>query len=285
MSCARRAEPAHAVREPGRREPHLRIAQALAELAQDLGGRYAAALEHHGGMAAREAGIDGIDDAFDADAGYVHVGEEHRRAATLAFDARHHDREAGAFGPGDEPLAAIDHVVIAFQARRGLEQRRVGARTGAGLGHAKAGANLAAGQRHQPALLVLLGRHRFEQMHVAFVGCGAIQCQRPEHRVARLFEHHRAADVREPEAAVRGADMRRQQAGATRQRVELAPQLVARPVRGQPRVLLERNDLLAHELGGSCAQGKVFGAECEVNHRGSWWFLVVKWRGRARRRG
>ena len=119
-------------------------------------------------MAAGEAGVHRVHVAHDADALAVHVGQEHGRRAVL--HARHDDREGGAFGAGDEPLGAVDQVVVAVAHGGGGEHRRVGAGAGRGLGHAKQ-------ERVRPCTCGSSQRsfcasrgHRLHQVDVAFVG-------------------------------------------------------------------------------------------------------------------
>ena len=136
------AEPAHAVREARRREPHLRVAEALADLAEHVGGGNAHVLELDHPVAAGEAAVERVHGTHDADALAVHVGEEHRRRAVL--HARHDDRVGGALGAGDEPLRAVDDVVVAVAHGARLQHRRVGAGAGRRLGHREARARAAA---------------------------------------------------------------------------------------------------------------------------------------------
>ena len=102
VRAPRRAEPAHAMRQPRRRKPHLRVPEALAELAQNVARGHAQIIEAHHGVAAGESLVEAVHGAHDLDARLVHVGEEHRRRAILALG--HDDREAGALSAGDEPF-------------------------------------------------------------------------------------------------------------------------------------------------------------------------------------
>ena len=130
VRAPRRAQPAHAMRQPRRRQPHLGVAEALARLAQDVARRHAQIVEPHHRVAAREGLVQAVHRAHDLDARLVHVGEEHRRRAVLAL--RHDDGEARAIRAGDEPLVAVDHPVIAVLHRRGVQRRGIGPAPGAG---------------------------------------------------------------------------------------------------------------------------------------------------------
>ena len=112
VRAPRRAEPAHAVRQPRRRQPHLRVAEALAELAEDV-GRPARA-----GPRTRTTAWPPVKQR-------VHVSivrsmrmpgrsmSARNMVARPSSMLRHDDREARAIGAGDEPLAAVDHPVVA----------------------------------------------------------------------------------------------------------------------------------------------------------------------------
>ena len=94
----------------------------------------------------------------------------------------------------------------------------------------------------------------FEEVHVALVGGKAVERNRPERRVAGRLEDDRLAAVIEPEPAPIAPDMRAQEPRLAPERDELAPQLLARPVRGLPRVALERQDPVSHEALGALLQ-------------------------------
>ena len=73
----RRAQPAHAVRQARRREAHLRVAEALADLAQHVVAGHAQVLDVDDGVAAHEARVHGAEHAADLEGGIGQVGEEH----------------------------------------------------------------------------------------------------------------------------------------------------------------------------------------------------------------
>ena len=123
VRAPRGAQPAHAMREPRRRQAHLRVLEALADLAEDVRRRHAHVLEPHDTVAAREARVETAHRPLDHDAGRIHVGQEHRGAGVVGVG--HDDRERRALGAGDEPLAAVDDVVVAV-ARRGGRRASTG---------------------------------------------------------------------------------------------------------------------------------------------------------------
>ncbi|MNK62037.1 hypothetical protein D3C87_812050 [compost metagenome] len=263
VHAARGAEPAHAVREARGRQPHLRVAKALADGAQHVGGRHAQAVEAHHAVAAGEAAVECVDLPFDHDLGLVHVGQEHGRRPV--FHARHDDREARAGGAGDEPLAPGDHVVVAVAHGHGLHHRRVGAGAGRRLGHAEARAHVAVDERLQPARLLRRRGHHLHQVHVAFVGRVDVERHRTERRVARLLEHDGLVDMRQAQPTVFLRRMRREQAGAACARHQLVAQRLGGAVRILPGVGFERNHLLGDEAARSFLQVELGRGEAEVH--------------------
>jgi hypothetical protein len=201
------AEPAHAMRKARRRQPHLRVLETLADLAQHVGRWDAQAFEADDAVSAGEAGVEAVHRTLEHDTGCVHVRQEHRRAGILGI--RHHDRERGTLRAGNEPLAAVDHVVVAVAFRRRCEHRRVRDRPRRRFRHAKAGANRSGRERAQPPFLLRGRCDRFEQMHVPFVRRRDVQRDRAERRIAGFLEHDRACDVRQREAAVFARHVRR----------------------------------------------------------------------------
>ncbi len=83
VRAPRRAEPAHAMREPRRRQSDLRVSEALADLAEDIARRNAQIVEPHDTVAARKARVEAVHRALDDDAGRVHVRQEHRGAGIV----------------------------------------------------------------------------------------------------------------------------------------------------------------------------------------------------------
>jgi len=121
VRAANGAEPAHAMRESGWGQTHLCVVKTPARSAEDILRRHMQIVEANDGVTAREAAVQAVHDALDHDARRCHVGQEHRRVPVL--DLRHDDRQARADRAGDEPLAAVDHVVIAMVPRGGLHHR------------------------------------------------------------------------------------------------------------------------------------------------------------------
>ncbi len=150
--------------------------------------------------------------------------------ARAVRELRHDDRDRRAFRARDEPLAAVDHVVVAVARGGGLQHARVGACAGRRLGHAEARADRAGGERPQPALLLRRRGDRFEQMHVALVGRGDVQRDRTERRIARFLEDDRLSR----RARARGRRTRATHGSTAARRAALcrsAPRAVPRPAR------------------------------------------------------
>ena len=114
----RRAQPAHAMGEPGRRQPHLRVAKRLADFAENRRGRQSEIAEPHHSMALDVIAVHGVHHPFELDTGCVAVAEEQGRpvaAVRVGCHPRHDDPGSGAVGTGDQPLAAVDHVLGAVE--------------------------------------------------------------------------------------------------------------------------------------------------------------------------
>lgn len=92
-------------------------------------------------------------------------------------------------------------VAVVASARIGSGPRRR-------LGHGEAGTHVARGEWTQVPLLLLLGGHHLEQMHVALVGRRAVQREGTQQRPARGLEHDGLIAQIEPEAAELLADVR-----------------------------------------------------------------------------
>ena len=109
VSAPGRAEPAHAVGQPGGREPDLGVGEAAADLAQHrvVGTNSVAQLDRT--VPADGRRVDGAQVLADLPARVVRVDQEHRRALGCADPLRgHDDRERRAVGAGDQVLVAVD---------------------------------------------------------------------------------------------------------------------------------------------------------------------------------
>ncbi len=123
VGATRGAEPAHAVGQARGREAHLGIAEALADLAEHIARRNTQVVETQLPVATGEAAVQRVQLALMGDAVTLHVGQEHGRRTIL--HARHDDAEVSAFCAGDQPLAAIDQVVVAIAGGGGAQHRGV----------------------------------------------------------------------------------------------------------------------------------------------------------------
>src|SRR5215471_14295846 len=187
----------------------------------------------------------------------IHRRQEHCRAggaAVIAVVARHDDAEAGADRAGYQPFAAVDDKILAVPARGCQQHRRICPGAWRWLGHHEARADLARGKRSQPPLLLVFPGDGLEEVHIAFVGCEAIERDRPQRRVPGGFEHDRLAAMIETEPAPFAAGMWAEKPRLTPQRNKLAPQRLAQPVRSLPGVALIGQHFLAHEALGAFLQ-------------------------------
>ena len=96
-----------------------------------------------------------------------------------------------------------------------------------------------------------------------------------EQRIAGLLEHHRLADIVEPQPAVFRRGMRRQQSRLAPERHQFAAEFLGRPVRGLPLVALQRNDLVADEAAGALLQFLQFGREGKIHQNARPW--AISW--------
>ncbi|MCY1559987.1 hypothetical protein D9M68_970760 [compost metagenome] len=92
-------------------------------------------------MSTCEAAVQRIHHALKDEPRAIGIRQEHGCVAILG--TRHDDGEIGAFRTCDQPLAPVNHIVIAITHRCGGEHRRVGSSSGGGLGHGEAGADMA----------------------------------------------------------------------------------------------------------------------------------------------
>nr|ACN62976.1 acyl-CoA dehydrogenase domain protein [Diaphorobacter sp. PCA039] len=257
------AQPAHAVREARGRQAHLGVAKALAHLAQHIAGGHAQVVKAQHAVAACKAAVHGVHVALQHDAGLVHVGQEHGGRTVL--HARHDDGVVRSFCAGDEPLAAVDHVVVAIPHGRGGQHGRIGPGAGRGLGHGEARAPVARHLAAQPALFLRGRGHLFHQVDVALVRRVNVERRGAQPGVARLFKHHGLGDMRQPQPAHVARGVGREQPGRPGTRHQLVAQrLIGAVVRLAP-VVFQRNHLFGDELPHLVAQGEQLGGEGKVH--------------------
>ena len=100
-------------------------------------------------------------------------------------------------GAGDVPFAAVDHPAVALALRHRLHHRRVRPAARMRLGHREGAADLAVDDRLKPALLLRCGPDLVQHHHVAVVGCGRVEADRPEDRPVHLLVAGGHADQRQ----------------------------------------------------------------------------------------
>ena len=180
----------------------------------------------------------------------------------IAVVLRHDDGELGADRAGDQPFRAVDHEICVAVAARASCAASTGRTPAPGAGsvimkHERI--SPAASGRSQSFLLALFG-DQFQQVHVGFVGREDVHRHRPERRIAGRLEDDglaRWSSPRPPHSRPTcGRADRPRRPSATSSRRNSS----ARPVRRLPRVVLVRQDLLAHEALGALLQlGKFVG--------------------------
>ncbi len=134
---------------------HRRLEPLPGLAADDVGGGDPNVVEDHvAGLGATLAHLlVGLAEAQALRVGGDNEGRDAGGAGTVG--ARHQRERAGAWRVGDEPLAAVDDVVVADALGPGLDRRRVGA--GVGLGQGERHDQLAARYTRQELALLHLG--------------------------------------------------------------------------------------------------------------------------------
>ena len=120
----------------------------------------------------------------------------------------HDDPERSAVGARRKPLVAVDHPVVAVAHGPRTERRRVRARH-LGLGHREEGADAAADQRVEPAVLLLVRAEHVQDLRVARVGRLAAEDQLPPDGETDLFVQIRVVEEPGAGAARLGRHVRR----------------------------------------------------------------------------
>lgn len=95
---------------------------------------------------------------------------------------------------GGPPLAAIDHVLVAFAADLGFDVGGIG-RSDSGFRHRETGAYPPLQQRLQPALLLRRRAVARQDLHVPAVGRGAVEDLRRDRRTTHDFGQWRVVAV------------------------------------------------------------------------------------------
>src|SRR5581483_2045765 len=172
------ADRPHAVVDAARAEAGLGDGEAAALLAEEVGHRDAHVLQRHLHVALGVVVAEDEHVAQDGDAGRVHRHQDHRLLPVgrgVGVGLAHHDEDAavGVQRSADEPLAAVDDVVVAVAPDGAGDVGGVG-RGHLRLGHGESGADLALEERLQPLLLLLDGAEHGEDLHVAGVGSRAV---------------------------------------------------------------------------------------------------------------
>src|SRR3546814_5216664 len=109
LRAGRRSEPPHAMREPRRAEPHLRIAETLAARAEHMVLRDAKLVDGDHRVPAGHRAVDRVEQSLDAHGGVREVDET--EAGTI-IRTRPPDADRRALRTGTEGLAAVDDPEI-----------------------------------------------------------------------------------------------------------------------------------------------------------------------------
>ena len=208
------------------------------------------------------------DAAHDLPAGLVAVEQEGGEpAARIVRGAGDDDEVLRHPGPGDEPFAALDDPPAAASGRPGADHAGIRAAARRRLGHGEGRADAAVDDRAQPAVLLCRRGDLGQQHHVAVVGSGGVEHDRPEDRAVGLLVHHGHGQPRQAHAAQLLRRLRRPQARGhclglqSGQAIE-ADVLVLVPGGA---IVLHRHDKVADEGARAPLQLGEFGIEGEIH--------------------
>ena len=244
LGAQARSEPARTMREARGSETHLGIDEPVADRAQDLGFGNADILEVHQPVPPGHGTVDGLQLAFEADAGRRKVDE---KQGGTGVGPGHDDAHRSAGCAGDECLAAVDDPLAAFEPGHAHHHAGIGA--GAvfrrRFGHEERRARHAADQGLEEPRLLRRRRNLGQQVHVALVGSRHIDGHHSQRRPAGRAQHHRQFAMRQMRpirGKVRGEDAR-----VARLAPEFRDQLLTGSVRTVARILFVRDRNLLHE--------------------------------------
>ena len=247
----RDSDPAHAVMDASRSQASLSDGEPLPLAAQEVLLRNTAVLEPELRVAPPAFSL--IPHARDVAHATVtgRIGRHDDLAGALVqrrvrIRHDHRDGERRPVRRRCEPLVTVDHVVptVLDRGRRHPDRIRSGVFW---LGHREAAADLARGQRTEPALLLGLGSELVEDLHVPRIGRLRVEHVHAVWTLGQLLADERVLHEPEPQTTVLGRNLRSPQARLANSlayllesRSQLAESLAAG-------FLLERVHLLVHE--------------------------------------
>ena len=131
---------------------------------------------------------------------------------TIRIGLAHDDekRTIGMRGVGDEPLAAVDHVLIALTADQRLDITRIG-RGHIRFGHGEGRADFAVEQGLQPAFVLLRRGEHMQQLHVAGVRGVAVEYLRRPTDAAHDLCQRRVLEIAQAAARLVSVQRREKQ--------------------------------------------------------------------------
>ena len=183
VRTASRSRPPHHVCHAGRAEPHLCVAEALVDLAENIVVGNEEIREDDLAVSAQHGPVHGGDVPDDVDLRTVRRREEHRgspEVAGLAAGASHDDEHPGPVCPRDEVLPPVDQPAAIDALRCGRQCRGIGSRTRGGFGHRECRALFTSDDGPQIPVPLSLGRHMVQEMDVALIRCGDVESRRTE---------------------------------------------------------------------------------------------------------
>jgi hypothetical protein len=158
--------------------------------------------------------------------------------------------KAGPVGAAGEPLAAVDHVVVAVA--HGGAGSWVGLLPGlCGLGHREAAADVAGEQRLQEAIVLLGGAVGVEDLHVAGVGGLAVEEIVAERGGAQDLADEAVVEQREAEAAEALRHLREPQAGGADLGAQAGEARLGGGEAHGEQLVLDRHEVFVEERAGA----------------------------------
>jgi hypothetical protein len=219
------------MRQPPARKALLSDHESFALTAEQVAHRHAHIGQPDLWMPARTVGADDSRVAHHLPTGRVARHEDQGvvvvAGVVAAASLRHDDRERGALRAGDEPLASVEHPLVAVAHRTGLEVGRI-RRRDVGLGHREARPHPALRQRPQVRLELLVCACEKQRMHIALIRRHGVQAERRQPGHAAFLRDQRHAEHADPQAAPLLRQLRRVDAalaGAVAQALDDIPAL------------------------------------------------------------
>ena len=230
VRAQRRAEPAHAMRQARRSQPHLRVLKAFADLAQHVVARNPQVLDVDHRVPAHEARSIVSSTPRDLERGVRQIGQKHGAVAGAIAVRAMMIANAAPSAPVISHLRPLMTKPLPSGSARVLRSTGSAPAPPSGSVMAKHERTSPVASRREIFLLLRRGRNLVEQVDVAFVGRVKMQRDGPEDRITRRLEHDRLLEVREALPAVLLRRVDAEQARLFGGRVEIVSEVLRDPV-------------------------------------------------------